>query len=745
MKRPLFSLGVVAAVVSALFLFFGGLERGAFGKGAFPIEDGANVQIMGTVCAKDDTSFTIRNISFDSNDSNATSGMKKISKRKKCKCDLGENAQVALGSRVVLEATFQEYSAATNPGEFDTRTYYKSVNTWGRLRYVTILSEEKSRIPFGEFLYQLRESGKARLYRIFPETQASVMCALLLGDKSGLDAETKDLYKRNGILHILSISSLHVTILGVGFYKLLRKLKLSGKAASCGGLLFMISYGILTGLGVSVVRAMVMYFLRMAAQLVGRTYDMMNALGAAAVFMLLSWPGNLANSGFLLSYSSILGIGLVAPSLGEMFAIREAPVLYGESRAVRWRRILLSNLRENAMTSLGITLMNLPVQLACYYEFPIFSILINLLVLPLVKPLLLTGFAVLVLPLWGITGIPAMGILGWYEALCGFFDRVPGAVWNPGSPSTVRIVLYYCFLFGGLLLWKKKKKFFKGKKAWWRMGAGGILVVACFVIFLVPKTKSDAVTFLNVGQGDCSIVQTSDGHTFLIDCGSSSRSNVGEYILLPYFKYYGIRRLDAVFVSHPDTDHMNGVLELLESATENRMEIVQLVLPDVGEEEKARDYEELLAAAGDVPMRFLAAGDAFSFGSASFRVLHPTMGWEGENTNAYSLCFYLTFEEGKKKGFSALFTGDVEGEGEEALLAEIQRQGIGDVDVLKVAHHGSKYTTSEEFLKLISPRYCLISCGERNRYGHPHADLLSRVEASGATAFITWQSGAVRF
>lgn len=257
------------------------------------------------------------------------------------------------------------------------------------------------------------------------------------------------------------------------------------------------------------------------------------------------------------------------------------------------------------------------------------------------------------------------------------------------------------------------------------------------------------MTFLSVGQGDCSIVQTAAGQTFLIDCGSSSRSRVGKYVLLPFLKYQGIRRLDAVILTHPDADHVNGALELLETAEENGISVGQLLLPDLADGRRQEELGELLAVAEKtysgrgVPVRYLAAGESWQSGDTYFLCLHPQSGCTLETANEYSVCLYAAFGGAAQPDMTVLFTGDVEGEGEKELCEALKSYGISGVTLLKVAHHGSRGSTGRSLLEQLQPKAALISVGSRNAYGHPHGELLERLTAFGCRVLRTDERGAV--
>ena len=895
MQRPLFSVWVGLIILTALRLWRGGDTSPWLPDGG-TLAEGSEIVVTGQVCWREDASFYLNEITFYSEqfiDDIKAANQQRISKTYKLKCET--TAPTAIGEYVAVRGAFFEFSEATNPGEFDSRTYYRSKQVMGRLKNAELIERAEPAFGIREWLLQRREYWEAYLTECFPKKEAAIMSALLLGEKGGLEEETRELYRRNGILHILSISSLHITILGMGLYRLLRKAGLPVWAAAVLGGMFMIGYGMLTGFGVSVCRAVGMYLLRMLAEVAGRTYDMLNALGAVGGVMLLWNPYYLQNSGFLLSYTCVLGIGIVYPVLKKWLEERQAERRKGKAGSVREVRIegrkersveemrgerkgkersvrevrgekrkekagsvrevriegrkersveemrgerkgkersvrevrgekrkekagsvrevriegrkersvrkvdeggrkkkegsvrkvdeegrkkkegsirercrrrkeKEGNIRkvcgkkakvmliDSLLLSISIQLVTLPVQLWFFFEVPVWGGVINLLILPLVKPLVISGVFLLLFPFAG-KWISAVGIfiLRWYELVCSFFDRLPWQTWNPGRPEIWQILVYY----GALLLMLRGMNRGKNSGRGARWGSGCLFVIG--LILLGMRFGNGAqIIFLDVGQGDCVLIQTEAGENYLYDCGSTSRSNVGKYVLLPYLKYRGIRNLDAIFVSHPDRDHVNGVIEVLEYAKEKGIQVAQIVISATGIENAAEQYVELLEAAAGaydgagVEVRLLAAGDKWSGrkGAAEFLCLHPGAAGEGElDANEASLCLHARLFS-KKGELSVLLTGDVEGAGEELLTESLERYGIEKTDVWKVAHHGSRNATGEAFLKQIkgewqTPLIAVISCGRKNRYGHPHEETIDRIEAAGAEWYCTKGNGAV--
>ena len=767
-KRPLLAVCAFLVAVAWLRLMSGGYDSPPDGTLSLrQLEQGAALCVVGQVCKKEEQKIWLQSVSVEAISNKDQIGQNQT-KQEKIICEFtAEDAadEISLGVWAMVSGEFMAFSEPSNPGEFDAFSYYRSLGVGGQLKKAVLLGKNGDRWTIREAMYRLRQRLHERLYSVFPEREASVMTALLLGEKSDTDKELKNLYKRCGILHILSISSLHITIIGMSLYKTLRRTGLSVAPCAVAGAVLLLLYGFLTGFSVSVCRAIGMYLIRMLGEICGRTYDMLTAVGILAAAMVLYRPFYLENTGFLLSFSAVLGIGALYPAMAGK-RIHVQPRYYGEARLRLWLRKTLEALRMNALSSLAATLATLPVQLWFFYEAPVLAVVINLLVLPFMKPMLIAGLFSLI-PGFGTAGILDRGILWWYETLCGLFDGLPFGSWNPGRPQPWQMLIYYMAL-GGIVLLGRRRKHSEGKSNEGKSGGGrvsggkvsgrirrvsvgvwqAILTVAAVAIFFIHPADRNQIIFLDVGQGDCCLIRTETGHNYLFDCGSSSRRKVGEYVLLPTLKYYGITTLDGVFVSHPDVDHMNGIRELLELAEENHLTIGSLVLPAVEQSARQGQFGELLMAVDDrsggqkttqtTRVVWVSAGDAWESGSVRFLCLHPERESGTMNENAYSECFYVDFGD-----FTLLLTGDVEGSGEEALLAELQRRGIGQLDLLKTAHHGSRNSTTEEFLQQLHPGTAIISCGSNNRYGHPHAELLNRLESAGVQWICTKDYGAI--
>ena len=770
-----------------------------------------------------------------------------------------------IGSLVILKGTLKNFQQPTNPGQFNAPFYYQILRISFRLNQAEIQVKSDRFYKIAEGLYQLRRKAGSKVDALLPEQEASVMKTMLLGEKGILDEEIKGLYQRNGIAHILAISGLHISMIGMGLYQLLRRAGLKIKLSAILASMIIVLYGMMTGFAVSAIRAIAMFLLQMLAQILGRTYDRITALAVAAVLVLVEQPLYLFHSGFQFSFLCVLGISMILPVLG--------------------------NVRKGKKLFEGIALMavTLPVYLGAFYQIPVYSMFLNFIVLPMMSILMGAGIvmilaAFLCMPLaipaaWLITGILMV-----YERLGLFTEQLPHHYWTPGCPAKWQLAVYVAILIIIAVLGRTKRKAVlyqkdcihkdcihrrgsceKGKLQedmrrhdvlqyeklqyersqhgmaqynipryevsqyeipqyemqnkrirriachggkW--ISTYGIPVGICWgflllgVVILTWRFRPELkVTFLDVGQGDCIFLQTENGASYLTDGGSSSVSKVGKYRMIPFLKYQGASQIKAVFVSHADSDHYNGIAELLEQAELEGIRVENLVLTDIADECRSEGYEELVELAGQngITVQLLHEGQQLQDGELLFQCLHPSKGYQAEDLNETSMVLLVTYRE-----FSMLLTGDVQGAGEEHLTQELQdwkepgvaqmqdvirisgeeesmeeesmeeesieeesieEQSIEDeriegqieekrpqnkmganhteteLTILKVAHHGSKNSTSEEFLKAANPKLAIISCGEGNRYGHPHEETLERLDKVDVPWFCTKDYGAI--
>ncbi len=722
--------------------------------------------------------------------------------------------QIHIGNTVRARGEVSFFENARNPGNFDQKRYYQIRDIHGM-----IWADEISLLDTGVWKWRsgiadFRRRWQEALVSALGREDGTALGAMMLGEKSEMDQELKMLYQVNGIGHILAISGLHLSFIGIGMYQILRRITGSYPVGGTFGILFLALYILMVGFTVSAVRALTMFLFRVGADMAGRHYDAPTALSAAAVAVLLWRPLSLYDGGFWLSFGAVFAVLAVVPVVQDVFSWTESaspakaciagdPTIYNNGQHAgyvcvyfgkAWKQVWQMIL-QGLTASIGINLVILPILLYYFFEFPLYSFILNIFVIPLMSVLLFLAMAGSIFSLWfvpiSVLLFRICGKILWiYKISCGIALDLPGARLVIGRPDTWQIIVYYGILFLGLLIlryillmkkcekqrnqsllvmeWGKKRDHrkqenhgYRGNRRKQKAGCSVILLLAAGIMILMVRFGEAgklAVVVLDVGQGDGIFMKGPKGGTYLVDGGSSDVKKVGQYRLESFLKSQGVGVIDYVLISHGDSDHTNGVEELIERQ-EIGVKIGTLVLPvqEVWDEalaglaKKARD--------NGIRVAVMESGQSIQEGSMTITCIQPRkMGTETENKgseirelgvraaeggyesgNAASMVLAVKFGE-----FDMLLTGDVEGGGEGQLTGQLEEQYRGCTwEVLKVAHHGSKNSSSEQFLRQVKPAYAFISAGRENRYGHPHQETIQRLADVKSKIYSTQEKGAL--
>lgn len=704
----------------------------------------------------------------------------------------------SVGQILILQGTISLFDEATNEGQFDSRAFYRSQKIDFGVWVDSVERVEGKSDRFRVWLSRVRVELGIPLSRYADDD--GVLSAMLLGDKTSLDSEIRSLYQKSGIAHVLAISGLHISLLGMALYRLLRhRCGLTYLWAGIVAASFLVAYTLMTGNAVSARRATGMLIVYLVADLLGRSYDMLSALSLIVILLLWENPFLVTNSGFQFSVAAVVGIGVgqgvLVPRVGSW------KVVYGRRKKqddvvrcdaakcdvakrdaakcdaakcdaerirmqnlVDWMKHWMDKCLPGMMISLSIQFFTLPLVTYYYYEIPVYAILLNIPVLALIPYVLglavfgsLTGQIAFLQPL----SFALCRVCGWvlhgYRWLCDASLLLPGARMITGKPSEVRVVVYYGLLGAFYyVLWcgmKKKQRQMctKGAQAekqewirsWFGFGLGLVLVLLLTFLFVRGKPEFE-LDILDVGQGDAIYLCASDGTNFMIDGGSTDVKKVGTYRILPFLKAKAIRKVDYWFVSHTDEDHISGLVEVMESG----YAVGTLVLAEAQkEDEKAHRLAELAQKNG-IRVCYMKTGDVLGTRkedvvnkrnrAETFRIecLYPTNDNDSEDVN--DRCLVLYYED---ENFSAFFGGDISSEVEEQLVSASKCR---QTDVLKASHHGSKYSNSDVLLHALHPRLTIASAGKKNRYGHPSPEAIARVGESGSTFYSTIDYGRIR-
>lgn len=628
---------------------------------------------------------------------------------------------VQIGNKVNVKGELSLFEEARNPGNFYQKFYYEKQKIGAFLWAEALRVTDRESNPLKQGLYELRQKWKRILIDAAGEEDGGALAAILLGEKQGMDREIRELYQVNGIAHVLAISGLHLSFLGVGVYHLLRRITGSYTVGGLAGVLFLSAYILMIGMTVSAFRAMVMFLFRIGADLSGRHYDSPTALAAAAVTVCMWRPLSLYDSGFWLSFGALIAIIFILPIFKNLPA-------------------------QSLWASVSVNLFLLPILMYSFYEVPIYGVFLNLIVIPLLSVLMAAGLIGTMISLfWEHAGeaifLCCRIIFRVYEHSCEAALRLPFARVVTGQQDIWKILFYYVFLFAAVLLLRKKEENKGEKRSRKKRVVLSVLLVGTgmtILLFTAQVKDKITITMLDVGQGDGLVIRGPEGKTYFMDGGSSDVKKVGEYRIEPYLLSQGIGSLDYVFASHGDQDHISGIKELVQRQ-KTGVTIKRLVLPTQTVWDDALKELAEMAEKEGIPVFTMEKGQCLTEGKLSLTCIQPGKGEMEETGNSASLVLALRYGD-----FDMLFTGDVEGEGEKRLVDHLQGEYSECVwDVLKTAHHGSGNSTTEEFLKTAAPQYAFISAGKNNSYGHPHKETLERLKDAGAIVYSTQEEGAV--
>ncbi|MFQ6607895.1 MAG: DNA internalization-related competence protein ComEC/Rec2 [Fidelibacterota bacterium] len=635
----------------------------------------------------------------------------------------------SVGDNINVVAEWRNISSPRNPGEFDFQKYYKQQNIWAKAflkenEVATVTKNEE--FSFSSTIYNLRMNIRDLFNKTVGGDAGKLLSALILGLREEVPGDIKQDFVDTGVIHVLAVSGLHVGYVLIIVMMLVKMLPVPWRLGKILIILLLVSYAVLSGGKASVWRATIMASLYVLAPLFYRKANLWNIISAAALILLVYNPNYLTDLGFLMSFSAVISIVFFLDQFANFLP----------------ERLQINNIRNPFfkgvwglfLVSISAQIGTLPFTWSFFHRIPIISIVANIIIVPAIGLVVSLGFAITLLGSWlSFVGV-ALGNSVWL--LCEFIfwlTRQLGSLtfsYLETSVPTITSILIYAGLITAIFIFcnarVRQRAIFPA------------LVSACLIIWpWALKEKNIDIIYLDVGQGDAAVIRvpTNSGlKTILIDAGYKNwNRDMGERVVVPVLKYFGIKKIDLLVMSHPHSDHIGGVEIILK---EIEVKEIWDSHGSYGSWMYARIQE--LAEEMDVNYRQLETGYIDSvFLPLLMTIFHPDSVYTTieENVNNNSLVIKMSYGES-----DFLFVGDLEEEGDEMI---VPFDTLLNSEVLKVGHHGSITSSSQSLLDAVDPDWAIVSVGEGNKFQHPSDIVMTRLEKSGAEVLRTDYEGAV--
>lgn len=670
------------------------------------------------------------------------------------------------GDKICIKGTFNQPEKRSNYKGFDKFEYYKTLKIYGTVKCtnVHLLSKNNGNIMrkyaniwLSKIKQKIEKSG-------LESDEKSLLEGILLGYKENISEEITEDFSKSNISHILAVSGMHVAYIVLTINFVFNKLigKHYSKIASS---IVIGIYMCMVNFTPSIVRAGITAIIAIMSNFVYRKNDTWEALSIALFAILINNPFAIKDIGLQLSFSATVGIIVFRKTIKKSYKMwldrkNRRDIRQNNKRGILIVKILnlkiVKILIEALFVTISATISVMPIMVLNFNTIAITSLLISVITSFLIGPIVILGMISIFLRTKLIDALLGYG-LKLLIACSDIGSNLPLNQIYVVTPKIFEIVIYYLCVFGANIIislnLEKNASLFKQrimdifKLAKYKIKLNSkkiisiMLIIFILNLFYINVPKNLKIYFVDVGQGDCTLIVTPKNKSILIDGGGSefskSNYNVGKSVLMPYLLDRQIAVVDYVIFSHMDSDHAQGLLYVMEN-----MKVRNAI---IGKQyERTENYEKFvdIAKKKKINVKVVGAGDKISIEkSLYFNVLWPSSSnMISENAiNNNSLVCKMVY-----KDFSMLFTGDIEEIAEKAILRFYKNNlNVLEANVLKVAHHGSKTSSSMDFLKAVNPKFALIGVGKNNNFGHPAEITLERLKNLECRVYRTDEMGEV--
>ena len=655
------------------------------------------------------------------------------------------------GDKISISGDYSKPEVQRNYKGFDYSKYLKSKNVYGIVKVTNVTLIEKNNCSkILKTVNKFHQILKDKIKENWKEDSKNIFIGMILGDTEEIDSTAIQSFKNSNISHILAISGMHISYIIIGVSFALNKI-IGYRKSKIITIVSIIFYMLLAGTSPSMARASIMAILTIVSGLLHRKSDTLSNVSLSAFILLIYNPFVVFDLGFQFSYIGTLGIILFHKNI---FNILKS--IKNKSR----KSILDNKLGKAISVILSAQILIFPISILNSGTFGIYFIITNLLSSLIIGPIIIIGLIYVIVLCINISIANFIGFnlnfLIQILMIISHIGNLPvGRIYLP-TPNFISLLIYFFIIvliqikylvyqfeipknqtirrirnIVALIKYKlkSKKKILK------------LIFITVIVIFIIHNfiPKNLRIHFVDVGQGDCTFIETPRNRTILIDGGGQINSNfdIGKSTLLPYILHRGYTSIDYIIISHFDFDHVGGLLYVMQ---EIKVKNVVISLKGQTDSENFKKFLEI-AKENKINTITVKAGDKINIEKdVNFEVIWPIEGIDiTENAiNNAAICCKLNY-----KNFSCLFTGDIEKKAEEEILKKYKNQGVLKSNILKVGHHGSKTSSTEEFLSLVKPQISLIGVGKNNNFGHPNEEVLERLINCGSKIYRTDEDGEI--
>lgn len=602
---------------------------------------------------------------------------------------------IKYGDSLYIEGEFKQPEEARNYKGYNYKQYLKTKKIIGTVEL------EKAKIlksSNGSFIHNIQKYIRDTINGTLTDEEGNLLLAILLGDKDKLSEDIQESFKTSNLSHMLAVSGAHVSYIILGLTYVLQNSIIGKKNGKIVCIIFLLAFMAITNFTPSVTRACIMAILTLFSSIIYRKSDVYTNISVAALITLIFNPYSLLDLGFQLSYGGTIGIIIFIKRIQEKKS---------NSKVINY-------IKQMALVSIYANIIIIPIMMYHFNTVSFTFIISNIMASPILGIIVITGFlfiiaSITVKPLTRLIAIfikPILSILIKISQIC---SKLPFSNILVVTPYMFNVISYYA-----IILYCIKSK--KNNKCKIIICLLIVLILINFIIYIFPQKLR--IFFIDVGQGDSTLIITPDKKTVLIDGGGSDSFDVGEKVLLPYLLDRRILKIDYVLISHFDTDHCGGILTIME-----KVKVKNIIISEQAEHSENYERSKKLMIHKKIRLIEVKKGDKIKIGRYSeFKILFPTSRLLSENPlNNNSIVAQFNYNN-----FKMLFTGDIEKLAEQQILkaekAEIR------ADILKVAHHGSKTSSIPEFIKAVKPKIALIGVGKNNTFGHPNQQTIKNLE-----------------